>query len=145
MTTDMEMEQFRLYIDGEFCNAECGATFESIDPSTEDAWALMPRASAADTDRAVKAAWQAFTGGVWPALTASARGKLLYKLADLVARDAPIMAELETRDTGKIIRETRAQIGYVAEYYRYFAGLADKIEGAVLPIDKPDMEVFTRR
>jgi (Z)-2-((N-methylformamido)methylene)-5-hydroxybutyrolactone dehydrogenase len=145
MTTEVEMEQFRLYIDGEFCSAEGGATFESIDPSTEDTWALMPRASAADTDRAVRAAWQAFSRGAWPALAASARGKLLYKLADLVARDAPIMAELETRDTGKIIRETKAQIGYVAEYYRYFAGLADKIEGAVLPIDKPDMEVFTRR
>ncbi len=139
------MERFQLYIDGEPCDAEGGATFDSIDPSTENAWASMPRASAADTGRAVEAAWRAFNHGAWPALNASARGKLLYKLADLVARDAPIMAELETRDTGKIIRETNAQIGYAAEYYRYFAGLADKIEGAVLPIDKPDMEVFTRR
>jgi acyl-CoA reductase-like NAD-dependent aldehyde dehydrogenase len=140
-----KMERFKLLIDGEFCDAEQGAAFESVDPSTEETWALMPRASAADTDRAVKAAWAAFTRGPWPSMNASARGKLLYKLADLVARDAPILAELETRDTGKIIRETRAQIGYVAEYYRYFAGLADKIEGAVLPIDKPDLEVFTRR
>lgn len=139
------MEKFRLYIGGQFCDAEKGATFESIDPSTEKPWALMPRASAQDTDRAVRAAWGAFTSGPWPAMAASARGRLLYKLADLVARDAPVMAELETRDTGKIIRETKAQIGYAAEYYRYFAGLADKIEGAVLPIDKPDMEVYTRR
>jgi aldehyde dehydrogenase (NAD+)/betaine-aldehyde dehydrogenase len=139
------MQKFQLYIDGEFCDAQGSATFESLDPSTEQAWALMPRASADDTDRAVKAAWRAFNHGAWPALTATARGKLLFKLADLVARDAPVMAELESRDTGKIIRETRAQIGYVAEYYRYFAGLADKIEGAVLPIDKPDMEVYTRR
>jgi aldehyde dehydrogenase (NAD+)/betaine-aldehyde dehydrogenase len=140
-----DMESFKLLIDGKFCNAEGGAQFESIDPSTEEVWAMMPRASSSDTDRAVKAAWRAFHEGEWPALTASARGKLLHKLADLVSRDAALLAELESRDTGKIIRETRAQIGYVAEYYRYFAGLADKIEGAVLPIDKPDMEVFTRR
>jgi acyl-CoA reductase-like NAD-dependent aldehyde dehydrogenase len=102
-------------------------------------------ASAADTDRAVRAASAAFNTGPWPAMTATARGKLLYKLAELVARDASIIAELETRDTGKVIRETKAVTGYVAEYYRYFAGLADKIEGATLPIDKPDMEVSTRR
>ena len=78
-------------------------------------------------------------------MTATARGKLLHRLADLVAENAPRLAELETRDTGKIIRETSAQIAYVAEYYRYYAGLADKIEGAHLPIDKPDMEVWLRR
>jgi (Z)-2-((N-methylformamido)methylene)-5-hydroxybutyrolactone dehydrogenase len=140
-----KMENFKLLIDGEFCDAEHGTVFESTDPSTEESWAIMPRASAGDTDRAVKAAWAAFCRGPWPSMTASARGKLLYKLAELVTRDASLLAELETRDTGKIIRETRAQIGYVAEYYRYFAGMADKIEGAVLPIDKPDLEVFTRR
>lgn len=139
------MEKFKLYIDGDFCDAENGATFESIDPSTEESWALMPEASSTDTDRAVRAAWRAFREGPWPLMTPTARGKLLHRLADLVARDASLMAELETRDTGKIIRETRAQIGYVAEYYRYFAGLADKIEGSVLPIDKPNMEVFSLR
>lgn len=138
-------EAFQLYIDGAFRNAEGSARFESLDPSTGMTWALMPKASAADTDRAVRAAHAAFGGGAWPALTATARGKLLYKLAELVARDASIIAEFETRDTGKVIRETKAVTGYVAEYYRYFAGLADKIEGATLPIDKPDMEVSTRR
>lgn len=138
-------EAFQLYIDGAFCNAEGGATFESTDPSTGKSWAPMPKASASDTDRAVRAASAAFNTGPWPAMTATARGKLLYKLAELVARDASIIAELETRDTGKVIRETKAVTGYVAEYYRYFAGLADKIEGATFPIDKPDMEVSTRR
>jgi acyl-CoA reductase-like NAD-dependent aldehyde dehydrogenase len=138
-------EVFQLYINGAFCAAEGGATFESIDPSTGKTWALMPKASAADTDRAVRTAHAAFMDGPWPALTATARGKLIYKLAELVARDAHIIAELETRDTGKVIRETKAVTGYVAEFYRYFAGLADKIEGATLPIDKPDMEVSTRR
>jgi acyl-CoA reductase-like NAD-dependent aldehyde dehydrogenase len=138
-------EVFQLYIDGAFCNAEGSAIFESLDPSTGKPWAPMPKASAADTDRAVRAAHAAFMDGPWPALTATARGKLLYKLAELVARDAQIIGELETRDTGKVIRETKAVTGYVAEFYRYFAGLADKIEGATLPIDKPDIEVSTRR
>ncbi len=138
-------EKFQLYIDGAFCDADDGAVFDSVDPSTGAVWAVMPKASAADTDRAVRAAHAAFSAGPWPALTAAARGKLLYKLADLVARDASIIAELETRDTGKVIRETKAVTGYVAEFYRYFAGLADKIEGATLPIDKLDMEVSTRR
>ena len=138
-------DSFQLYIDGEFCAAEGGATFDSIDPSSGLVWAAMPKAGAADTDRAVESAYAAFIGGDWPGLTATARGKLLYKLAELVTRDAPVIAELETRDTGKVIRETRAVTGYVAEYYRYFAGLADKIEGATLPIDKPDLDVSTRR
>ena len=77
--------------------------------------------------------------------TQAQRGKLLYRLADLVAQHAQDLAELETQDTGKIIRETRSQIGYVAEYYRYYAGVADKIQGAYLPVDKPDMEVLLRR
>ncbi len=138
-------EKFQLYIDGAFCDAGDGAAFDSVDPSTGAVWAVMPKASAADTDRAVRAAHAAFSAGPWPSLTATARGKLLYKLADLIARDASIIAELETRDTGKVIRETKAVTGYVAEFYRYFAGLADKIEGATLPIDKLDMEVSTRR
>jgi acyl-CoA reductase-like NAD-dependent aldehyde dehydrogenase len=138
-------EGFKLYIDGLFCAGEGGAVFASIDPATETVWAQMPRASAADTDRAVKAAHKAFHEGAWPSLTATARGKLLAKLAELVARDAGVIAELETRDTGKVIRETRAVTGYVAEFYRYYAGLADKIEGATLAIDKPDLDVSTRR
>lgn len=96
-------------------------------------------------DRAVTAAEAAFFSSDWAEMTATQRGKLLMRLADLVAENAPRLAELETRDTGKIIRETSAQIAYVAEYYRYYAGLADKIEGAHLPIDKPDMEVWLRR
>ncbi|WP_281954401.1 aldehyde dehydrogenase [Pseudophaeobacter arcticus] len=137
------MQQFHQYIGGQF---EAGsAQFDSLDPATGDVWAKMPEASPADVDRAVHAAEGAFCGSDWAAMTASQRGKLLLRLADLVAENAPRLAELETRDTGKIIRETSAQIAYVAEYYRYYAGLADKIEGAHLPIDKPDMEVWLRR
>ena len=137
------MDHFQHYIDGAFEDGT--AQFHSLDPATGTAWATMPNASAADVNRAVDAAYRAFLGREWAGLTATARGKLLYKLADLVQAAAPRLAALETRDTGKIIRETSAQIAYVAEYYRYYAGLADKIEGAHLPIDKPDMEVWLRR
>jgi len=137
------MQSFEQYIDGAF---EAGsARFDSIDPATGQVWASMPEAREADVDRAVRAAQQALWNGAWPAMTATARGKLLCRLADLVQTNAPKLADLETRDTGKIIRETSAQIAYVADYYRYYAGLADKIEGATLPIDKADMEVWTRR
>ncbi|MFD2249852.1 aldehyde dehydrogenase (NAD+) [Pseudochelatococcus lubricantis] len=137
------MQSFQHYIDGRF--EDGAATFESLDPADGRPWALMPDASAADVDRAVRAADRAFTDPRWAGLTATARGKLLMRLAELVEEAAPRLARLETRDTGKIIRETSAQIAYVAEYYRYYAGLADKIEGAHLPIDKPDMEVWLRR
>ncbi|WP_424978165.1 aldehyde dehydrogenase [Leisingera sp. S232] len=137
------MQTFQQYIGGAFEDA--GASFASLDPATGKPWAQMPSASAADVDRAVRAAEAAFFSADWAGMTATQRGKLLMRLADLVAENAPRLARLETRDTGKIIRETSAQIAYVAEYYRYYAGLADKIEGAHLPIDKPDMEVWLRR
>lgn len=137
------MQQFQQYIGGQFDAGS--AQFDSLDPATGTAWAKMPEASPADVDRAVQAAQDAFYAPNWANISASQRGKLLMRLADLVTENAPRLAELETRDTGKIIRETSAQIAYVAEYYRYYAGLADKIEGAHLPIDKPDMEVWLRR
>lgn len=135
--------RFQQYIDGAFEDGE--ARFASLDPATGTVWAEMPEAREASVDRAVAAAGRAFREGAWPAMTATQRGKLLARLGDLVAENAGRLAEIETRDTGKIIRETSAQIAYVADYYRYYAGLADKIEGAHLPIDKPDMEVWTRR
>ncbi len=137
------MDRFQHYIGGQFQDA--AETFASLNPATGTAWAEMPMASTADVDRAVAAARRAFLSPPWAGMIASARGKLLMRLADLVQAAAPGLAALETRDTGKIIRETSAQIAYVAEYYRYYAGLADKIEGAHLPIDKPDMEVWLRR
>lgn len=137
------MQRFQQYIDGRF--EDGSATFESLDPATGQPWALMPEARSDDVERAVAAAERAFFAPEWANLTATARGKLLLRLADLVQEAAPRLAALETRDTGKIIRETSAQIAYVADYYRYYAGLADKIEGAHLPIDKPDMEVWLRR
>lgn len=139
----MTTTPFRNFIDGRF--DEPSATFESIDPSTGTAWATMPAATEADVDRAVEAAHRALRSGPWATMTATARGKLLVRLGDLVVANAQHLAELETRDTGKIIRETRAQIAYVGDYYRYYGGLADKHEGSHVPIDKADMDVTIRR
>ncbi|MDX2266310.1 MAG: aldehyde dehydrogenase [Hyphomicrobiales bacterium] len=137
------MPHYPCYIDGAFVDG--ASSIESVNPATGEIWATFGAASAEETSAAVEAAYRAFHDPSWRNLTATARGKLLYKLADLLAEHSPRLAELETRDTGKIIRETSAQIAYIAEYYRYFAGLADKIQGAHLPIDKGDMEVYTRR
>lgn len=120
------------------------ATFESFDPYTGKAWALIPREGAPQVDAAVAAAKAAFRSKEWSGLTASARGRLLVRLADLIAANAERLAAIETRDNGKLITETTAQLRYIPEWFRYFGGLADKIEGAVLPIDKPGMFAYTR-
>ncbi|GAN79430.1 aldehyde dehydrogenase [Acidocella aminolytica] len=138
-----ELTRFQHYIAGKFEDA--GACFESLDPATGKPWALMPAASAQDVDRAVHAADAALHDPAWAGLTATARGKLLFRLGDLLAATAPRLAALETRDTGKIIRETGGQIAYIAEYFRFYAGLADKVMGVSVPVDKPDMDVTLRR
>jgi len=82
--------------------------------------------------------------GPWATMTASQRAKLMIKLADLVEKNAERLAELEVKDNGKLIAEMRGQVNYHPEWWRYYAGLADKIEGSVMPIDKPDMFAYTR-
>lgn len=139
----MRLDRFQLYIDGAFIDGQ--ASFDSLDPSTGEPWATMPAASGYEVERAVEAASRAFRSPEWANLSATQRGRLLIRLGDLVETHADTLARIETQDTGKIIRETSAQIKYVAEFYRYFGGMADKLEGKHLPIDKNDMEVFYRR
>lgn len=139
------MPHYSLFIDGQWCEGTEGQTMQSINPATGQPWATFACASSCDVERAVTAARRALQNPVWRDMTATQRGKLLYQLAELIERDAKKIGEIETTDSGKLLAETRAQSAYVGDYYRYYAGLADKIEGAVLPIDKPDMHVFTRR
>lgn len=119
--------------------------FDSFDPYTGKPWAEIPLDGKTEVDSAVAAAKAAFKSNEWRGITATARGKLLVNLADLIARDAQKLAEIETRDNGKLISEMAAQVGYLQEWYRYFGGLCDKIEGDVLPIDKPNMFAYTKR
>ena len=134
------MDRFFNTVNGE--QAAARAAFESFDPYTGQPWALIPADGPNEVDAAVASAREAFRG--WAGLTATARAKLLVRLADLIEANAERLAALETRDNGKLIAETGAQCRYAPEWYRYFGGLADKIEGAVLPIDKADMFAFTR-
>src|SRR5690606_712674 len=100
---------------------------------------------AADVDLAVKAASDAMSRGPWAEMTASERGRLMYKLAELVEANAEHLAEIEVRDNGKLLSEMRAQLNYHPQWWRYFGGLADKIEGGVVPIDKKNTFAFTSR
>ena len=139
------LPHYHLFIDGDWCAGTAGQVMNSQNPATGQVWASFDCASADDVDRAVAAAKRALDDPAWRDLSQTARGKLLYRLADLIEADADRLGRAETNDSGKLLAETAAQTRYVADYYRYFAGLADKIEGAVLPIDKPDMHVFTKR
>ena len=133
-----------MLVDGAWLDPATGEWFESVNPYTAQPWALIPRGGSADVDRAVAAARKAFYSKEWRGLTASARGALLRKLADLLAVEADRLAELETTDNGKLLAEMRAQLHYAPKWIHYFAGLADKIEGRVLPTDKPGFFNFTR-
>ncbi|MBN1240740.1 MAG: aldehyde dehydrogenase [Gammaproteobacteria bacterium] len=137
------MRKYKMLLAGEPVDAASGETFESFNPYTGRPWALIPRAAAEDVDRAVAAARHAFRSPEWRGLTPTARGKLLSRLADVIAARADELAEYETRDNGKLILEMRAQLRYLPEWFRYFAGLADKLEGRVIPIDRPGIFNYT--
>jgi aldehyde dehydrogenase (NAD+) len=138
-----ELAIFQNTVDGK--KAEAREFFETFDPFAGRPWAKIPRCNAVDVDAAVGAANRAFRAGPWRAMNASERGRLLVHLADLIEAEADRLAAIEVRDNGKLIAEMSAQLRYVPQWYRYFGGLADKIEGGVLPIDKPGMFAFTRR
>ena len=133
-----------MFIGGEWVEAASGEHFPSDNPYTGQPWASIPRGGAADAARAVEAAHKALTGGEWPQCNATKRGALLRKLGDLITEHSKVLAETEVRDNGKLYAEMSAQTAYMAQWYYYFGGLADKIEGSVIPIDKPDTFNYTR-
>lgn len=135
--------EYSLVIGGQPVPAASGATYESVDPFTGKPWARVPDGSDADIDRAVAAA-RAALEGEWGRLTATARGKLLHRVGELIEREADHLAELEVRDGGKLMREMVGQMRSLPEYYYYFAGLADKQQGEVIPTDKTNYLVYTR-
>ena len=139
-----KLKEYKMFIDGEWVNSESKKSFKTLNPETNEPWALVPEASAKDVDKAVKAAQKAFEGE-WPKLFPRERGKFLRKIGNQLRENAELLGKIETTDTGKLFKETNKQANYIAEYYDYYAGLADKIEGAVLPIDKPNIQVITTR
>ena len=139
-----KIQNFKMYIDGQWVNSESGKIIETLNPENNEVWATVPEASAKDVDNAVRAAQNAFEKS-WANLHPRDRAKYLKSLANQLRENAEHLGTIETKDTGKIFRETKTQANYIAEYYDYFAGLADKVEGTVVPIDKPDMQVTTTR
>ena len=137
------MPHYQMYIDGSFTDSSSGQTFETENPYTGQPWATVARGNRDDVDRAVKAAHRALNGE-WRAMTASKRGALLRKLGDLITEHSKALAEIEVRDNGKLYAEMSGQTAYMAQWYYYFGGLADKVEGAVIPTDKPETFNYTR-
>ena len=139
----MSLPRYDHFINGASVPPASGDYFDTENPYTGEVWAHIARGNAADVDAAVAAAKAAFEGP-WGGLTATRRGQLLRRLADLVIEHAPRLAEIEQRDNGKLSSEVVAQVRYMGEYFHYYAGLADKVESKVIPTDKPGVFTFTR-
>lgn len=137
------MKKYQHYINSEWTDPASGEWFDTENPYTGETWAQIAKGNAEDAAKAVAAAKAAYEGE-WGALKPTARGKLLTKLADLIADESERLGEIEVRDNGKLIAEMAGQTKYMAEWYRYYGGLADKIEGSVIPSDKEGVFNFTR-
>ena len=137
------MKTYQHFINGQYVDSTSGEWIESIDPFSGEVWARAPKGNEEDVNLAVAAAKSAFENSDWTDLSASARGKLMRKLGDLVADNADRLAALEVKDNGKLFSEMKAQMVYHPEWWYYFGGLADKIEGSIVPIDKKDAFSYT--
>lgn len=137
------MRQYDHYIGGASVRPLGGGYFDTVNPYSGEVWARVARGNAADVDTAVAAAKSALNGE-WAQLTASQRGRLLVHFSELVEKNAERLAEIEVRDNGKLITEMGSQCRYLAQWYRHYGGIADKIEGAVIPTDKPNVLNYTR-
>ncbi len=139
-----DLKQYKMFINGEWIDSESKKIFETLNPENNKPWAVVPEASAKDVDKAVKSAQKAFEGE-WSKILPRERAKYLRAIGSKLRENAELLGKVETVDTGKLYRETYKQANYIAEYYDYYAGLADKIEGTVLPIDKPNIQAITTR
>jgi (Z)-2-((N-methylformamido)methylene)-5-hydroxybutyrolactone dehydrogenase len=138
------MQRYQMRIGGQAVDPIGNAWFETQNPFTGQAWAEIPQGDARDVDAAVAAAHQALTSGPWAEMTATQRGALMRKLGDLIARDAAKLAATEVRDNGKLYAEMHGQLNYIPQWFYYYGGLADKIQGSTLPLDKKGYFAFTR-
>ena len=139
-----KLKKYKMFIGGEWVDSDTKKTFKTLNPENNEPWAVVPEATAKDVDKAVKSAQKAFEGK-WSNLFPRERAKYLKEIANQLRENAELLGKIETIDTGKLFKETKTQANYIAEYYDYYAGLADKVEGTVLPIDKPNMQVITTR
>jgi aldehyde dehydrogenase (NAD+) len=138
LDTQQKTKTYQTYIDGKWVDAASGKAFETLDPYTGESWALIPECDDTDVNRAVEAAYRAFETGSWPNMTPTMRGKKLRLIGDLIAKHSEHLAGIEVRDNGKLISEMVAQTRYMPEWFYYYGGLADKIQGAVVSVDRPE-------
>lgn len=139
-TTDFEM-----YVGGLWIPSVSGARLDSLNPYLGTPWATVPDASPQDVDAAVQVAREAFDHGPWGRSTARERAAVLRNIGDILTRNAERLAMIESTDNGKLLKEMLAQMRYMPEWFYYFAGAADKIEGRVLQSDRPNFLAFTRK
>jgi Aldehyde dehydrogenase family len=143
VSVDPKVEKFlsakrNLLIDGKWVPAKSGKTFPVYDPSAGAVMAQVAEADAADVDKAVKAARKAFEQGPWPRMSPSERGRILWKLADLIEKRSEEFATLESLDNGKPLTVARvADVPLTIDMFRYMAGWATKITGTTIPISFP--------
>src|SRR5258708_8430642 len=128
------VKTYQNYVNGQWVSSSTGETFPVFDPSTEEVIANVAAASASDVDKAVKAARAAFDSGSWPATTAQDRGRILFQLAEKIRQNQPMLAELESRHTGKPIVVAAFDIADVATCFEYYGGLPNKVNGSVMPV-----------
>src|SRR4051794_17793673 len=140
-----EVREYKMLIGGEWVDARSGKTFESVNPYTGRVWARVPEADEEDVDAAVRAAREAFDEGPWGKMTGTERARLMRRLAGLIAENADDIAVVESTDNGKLIREMAGQLNAMPEWYYYFAGAADKIQGETIPSHNTNFFVYTRR
>ena len=139
----MSGQPYRMYVGGQWVAAKSGKSMDVIDPATEQPFAQVPEAGAADVDAAVRAAREAFRGG-WKDSTPQERGRVLLRLAERVRARKPELAELETRNNGKPIVESEYDIDDLATCFEYYGGLATKITGDVLPVPAPALALAVK-
>ena len=141
----MSKRNYGHWIGGSSVTSASGAVFEATDPTTGKAWGTFAAGAAEDVDRAVRTAQNAFASKAWKSLTPTKRGRLVMKWADLIAANGERLARIETEQNGKLLGEMTAQFRVIPEWMYYYGGLADKIEGAVIPVNVPNVLNYTLR
>ena len=139
------MKTYGHWIDGAEVAPSGGRMIDCEDPYRGSVWARVPAGTAEDADRAVRSARGAMTTGPWARMSATERGKILIRISEVLLENRDRLAEIEVRDNGKLMAEMRGQLAFSAELWRYYAGLADKIEGSVVPIEKAELFGMTMR
>ncbi|WP_205672294.1 aldehyde dehydrogenase [Ammoniphilus sp. YIM 78166] len=145
MENNNGVKRYQMYIGGQFIDPHDDSYIESVNPASGELWALIPKGEKEDVDRAFQAARQCFESDEWRGISPTQRGKLLRKLAQAIADQAEHLARMETQDNGKLYREMLAQMKIIPAWYEYFAGLADKVEGSVIPLDRQSVFNYTLR